>query len=118
MSTTACAFVPIDEPPDERGWRRWRCSICGRKTNPTPHGPNMIHATCAGKGWRSWRAWRFGDVVAATLAMVGVTEETIKAMGFERCNCAGRRQRLNAFGMRVRRWLIDKIDRPRRLLQK
>jgi hypothetical protein len=101
----SCHWTPLDEP-DDRGWRRWRCTICGRQTNPTPHGPEMIHATCAGRGWRHWSVWRIGNVVAVGLAFIGVTEERLKAWGWHDCNCGNRRDSLNRFGLRLRGRLI------------
>jgi len=65
-----------------------------------------------GRGWRNWRFWKVGDVVAMLLAYCRVTPESLKAWGFESCNCDNRRQWLNRKGLSVRRWLLAKIDRP------
>jgi hypothetical protein len=94
-----CDFKPITEP-DEQGQRSYECwrEGCGRKTAPTPHGPDKIHATCRVIGW--------GDYVTYYLALLGLTKQRVQWLTRKPCGCEARQEAINTWGERLRAWWL------------
>jgi hypothetical protein len=100
-----CDFVPKDDTieqwPDGRPARRWKCNRpgCKRVTSPTPHSPDRIHFPCA--AWPRGHEWGYWAEFA--LAVIGINEQGFNALrrlcGFTKpCACPERIARLNASG--------------------
>jgi hypothetical protein len=83
---------------DERGWRKVRCTRCGRLSGYTPHPHERIFATCRVLGW--------GDYVSLFLALFGITKGRANAvarrLGFRNCRCRERQERVNRAGEALR----------------
>jgi len=78
--------VPI-AGPDERGWRRWRCSRagCGKETGWTPHTPERIHFACLSG------AAAVGTALHAILGALRINPDAS-------CQCAAMQQQMNRWG--------------------
>lgn len=108
-----CLFHPISDN-DDRGWRTYRCPLCGRRVQ-SPHPPELIHALCRGP------SFRLGDKLEWALALVGITQERYVAWkvrngGSAGCNCPARREWLNRVGwlnnVTSSGWWLNKILTP------
>ena len=88
-----CKWEEI-ELPDNRGWRRVRCSNCGFVTGKTPHVFSAIHRGCTKVG--------LGDYVAAGIEATGLGAAYRWIRGGKKCGGCGQRQEaLNELGKKV-----------------
>lgn len=94
-----CDFKPSTEP-DERGWKRWKCSReeCGFETAPTQFGPDQFHnfPPCRVVGW--------GDVASYWLTLFGITKGRLQSVIGGDCGCTQRQESLNTLGDKLTRW--------------
>jgi|GEM_PF-4234113 len=99
-----CKWADHGEP-DARGWRRVKCTrpACGITSGYTPHPHERIFATC--------KVWGWGDYLAASLAMVGITSERVSWLIGRECECARRQEEFNTFGERVQAWYKRRLAR-------
>lgn len=91
-----CSFEEFDLP-DEKGWRRVRCSRCKFVTAPTPHECSSVFKECDLLG--------LGDYVAHGLAAFGITKERVswvkRQFGGSDCNCGQRQESMNEAGKQI-----------------
>lgn len=76
----------------------WRCFICGAEA-PNQEQPHLGRCQCEPPPPTS-RAG-LGDMVAAGLSAIGVTERLVSGLLGRPCGCAGRRDALNRLGKRL-----------------
>lgn len=68
---------------------RARCRLCGFST------------ACKNAVWHKCKAMGLGDLVAAGLAAIGITEERVSAAIGRPCGCGERREKLNELGRQI-----------------
>ena len=97
-----CNWADYGEP-DNRGWRRVRCTrgACGIVTNPTPHPHERIFCRC--------KVWGWGDYAAACLAMLGITSERVSWLIGRDCRCGRRQESLNTWGEKAQAWFRNRL---------
>lgn len=68
---------------------RARCGLCGFGT------------ACQGTVWHKCQAMGLGDLLAAGLAALGITEDRVSAAIGRPCGCGERREKLNELGRKI-----------------
>ncbi len=84
--------------PDDKGWRKVRCTRCGFITGKTPHEHDRIFRECNKMG--------LGDYAAFGLAAFGITKERVAwvrgMFGGTGCGgCPERQEALNEAGKKI-----------------
>jgi hypothetical protein len=105
-----CDMVILVQGPDERGWRKWRCSRagCTKKTNWTPDKPEKITFVCTGLP----HAHEWGQWVSFWLGVIGLRGCPLAALkrwlGFagdcSQSPCDKRAEKWDKVGARVAAW--------------